>query len=72
MKNINLKFKIICLRQRGVKMKTLKIIHYFKFLVIKHQIRSGTVAERLLHRSCDQKVPCSIHRSGISVEVTSQ
>ena len=28
--------------------------------------------ERLRHRSCDQKVPSSIPRSGISVEVTSQ
>ena len=30
------------------------------------------VAERLRHRSCDQKVASSIPRSGISVEVTSQ
>ena len=30
----------------------------------------GAVAERLRHRSCDQKVPSSNPRSGISVEVT--
>ena len=30
------------------------------------------VIELLRHRSCDQKVPSSIPRSGISVEVTSQ
>ena len=33
---------------------------------------NGAVAERLRHRSCEQKVPSSIPRSGISVEVTSQ
>ena len=39
---------------------------------IKLSLPSGNMAERLRHRSYDQKVPSSIPRSGISVEVSSQ
>ena len=38
---------------------------------IRMYLISGAVAERLMHRSREHKVPSSIPRLGISVEVTS-
>ena len=43
-----------------------------RMLCSKNFSAAGTMAERLRHRSYDQKVPSSIPRSRISVKVTSQ
>ena len=45
--------------------------HIFKSLFL-HAHLAIYLAERLMRCSCEQKVPCSIPRLGISVEVTSQ
>ena len=50
------------------KTRTTKITTKTSFVSVVAQMN---VAERLRHRSFDQKVPSSIPRSGISVEVTS-